>query len=362
MSRLNDFSTRLYGQVAPGMTGNLAVSPLGSFVLLDLLYEGSAGAAHEEIARVLGFSSQSLAEVGSLVKSLHSERLSLAQKIYLDQQAKLVPAYLQRVGPLLDEPVEVVEFGRPEEAQALINAWVSERTKGLIQDFLPKLPPLTVSVLVSVLHYQGHWAHPFPKQATAPADFAAPSGPMKVPMMRLQSQELAPFPVTHGQGVVLPHTDKTEMLLLLPDKDSSPDEVLAGLDFAVGRDRRPDGRSVVVELPRFQFEVPTFELTKAWAGLGLSATVSDADMSPMLILEPPAPIEMKVYHKTFVKVNEEGTEAAAATAVVMVPKGGRSEPEPPLLLRFDRPFAFVLRDSQSGAVLMLGRVEEPERQ
>lgn len=359
VTRLNDFSRRLYAQAAPAVPGNLAVSPLGSFVLLDLLYEGSAGAAHEEIARVTGFTPASLGEIATLLDTLKSDQLSLAQRIFLDdKRARLVDAYLKKVGALLDEPVLVVPFSDPPRAVAVINGWVEQRTKGLIKNFLPELPPLTVAVLASVLHYKGQWAHPFPKGATYPSSFAAPAGPMKVSMMRLLSKELALIPLPRGQAVVLPHSDNTEMLLMLPDEGSTPDQFLEGLKPEELRGVHPSG-DVVVELPRFEFEVETFELTPAWKALGLRATTTGADMSPMLVMEPPVPIELIVYHKTYVKVNEEGTEAAAATAVVMIPKGAPSHREEPKVIRFDRPFAFVLRDSKSGAVLMMGRVEQP---
>ena len=360
MSQLNDFSRRLYSRVAPTMEGNLAVSPLGSFVLLDLLYEGSRGPAHDEMAKVLGFTPASLTEVASLLKSLESPQLSLAQRIFLDdQRAVLVDAYLQRVGGLLDEPVLLVPFGTDmKRAVATINGWVEERTRGLLKDFLPELPPLTVCVLVSALHYQGQWAHPFPQANTMPGDFAGPGGSMKVSMMRLASDDVALFSVPGGRAVVLPHTDKTEMLLILPDEGRTPDQMLEGLDSGVFR-AAPSGGDVVVELPRFEFTVDTFELTEAWREVGLRATTGSADMSAMLRLDPPDPVELIVYHKTYVKVNEEGTEAAAATAVVMVPKGAPASRQEPEVIRFDRPFAFVLRDSSNGAVLMMGRVEEP---
>lgn len=366
VTKLNSFSQNLYARAAAGQKGNLAVSPLGSFILLDMLYEGSTGPAHDEMAKVMGFSPDSLAQVGTLVKTLDAlPSLSLAQKIYLDEKAKLVETYLQKVGPLLDEPVQVVPFADdPPGAVKIVNEWVETRTKGLIKDFLKPLPPLTVSVLVSVLHFQGKWAYQFPAQATLPAPFTPLNGAAyQVPMMSVTLTGWQPPVAPKAQAVVLPYTDDTEMLLLLPNPGSSPDDVLATVDPGLGLGMKPQGEDkVIVDLPRFEFEVPTFELTQAWAGVGLSKTVGNPDLTPMLRLEPPSPLQLMVFHKTYIKVNEEGTEAAAATAVVIMRKGTSSEEgSPPQRIRFDRPFAFVLRHSISGAVLMMGRVESPDK-
>lgn len=363
VSQLNEFSAKLYAQVAPSQPGNLAVSPLGSFILLEMLYEGSAGKAHQEIERVVGFSPGSLTRVGDLVESLDGlPSLSLAQKIYLGEKAQLVQAYLAKVEPLLAEPVQVVPFASdPAGAVQVINGWVEARTKGLIKDFLRPLPPLTVSVLVSVLHFQGKWAHQFPPAATLPAPFTPSGGAAyNVNMMSVSLPGWKLLALARGQGVVLPYTDDVEMLLLLPGSGETPDSLLADLDLTVGLGQKPEGSApVIVDLPRFEFEVPTFELTKAWTGVGLNQTVGDPDLSPMLVLDPPTPLELLVYHKTFLKVNEEGTEAAAATAVAVVRKGGAASETVPQRIRFDRPFAFVLRHSVTGAILMLGRVEKP---
>jgi serpin B len=362
-ANLNSFSLKLYGEVAKEQKGNLAVSPLGSFILLQMLYEGSTGPAHDEMASVLGLSPTSLAEVGALVTELDAlPSLALAQKIYLDKKAKLVEAYLQRVGPMLAEPVQVLPFADdPPAAVRIINDWVALRTKGLIKNFLSPLPPLTVSVLVSVLHFQGKWLYQFPKDATAPADFTLSDGnKLKVSMMRLQTKGITLFTVAGGRGVILPYTDDTEMVLTLPDAGTSADGLWSSVIAADYPGVKTTGAlPVVVELPRFKFEVPTFQMTEHWKGAGLEQTVSNPDLTPMLVLEPPSPLELMVFHKTFIKVDEEGTEAAAATAVAITRKGGSVEP-PPETIRFDRPFGFLLRHSKTGAILMLGRVERPD--
>lgn len=361
VSGLNRFSLKLYLDVAKGKPGNLAVSPLGSFLLLEMLYEGSTGPTQAEIARSTGFSETSLAEAGLMVKGLQAlPSLSLAQKIYLDTRAKLVEDYLSKVGPLLAEPVQTVSFERdPAGAVRIINDWVELNTKGLIKDFLRPLDPDTVAVLVSVLHFQGTWKHEFDANLTKPGEFQPAEGaPRKVAMMRLERRDLSTFSVPLGRGLVLPYSDDTEMVLLLPDAGKTPDEVMAKWDPFQPLPA-PSRKPLVVELPRFQFEVPTFRLTDNWRAVGLDVTVNGPDLSPMLKLEPPAALVLEIFHKTFVKVDEKGTQAAAATAVAVITRSS-ARTAPPEVMRFDRPFAFALRHSTSGAIFMLGRVDRPE--
>jgi serpin B len=113
---------------------------------------------------------------------------------------------------------------------------------------------------------------------------------------------------------------------------------------------------LVVQVPRFEFKVPTFKLNKVWTGLGLKQTVDDPNLTQMLVLPEKSALKMDIYHQTYIKVNEVGTEAAAATAAVISYRGMVEEDR----LVFDRAFLFLIRHSESGAILLLGRVEHPE--
>lgn len=365
VAELNSFSLKLYQAVAPEQKGNLAVSPLGSFILLQMLYEGSRGEAREELAAQLRFSPESLFEVAAMSKELTAVgTLSVAQKIYLDKKAKLTEAYLRKVGSLLSEPVQVVSFASdPTGATKIINDWVELRTKGAISDFLATLPAETVSTLVSVMHFQGKWAHAFAKEETAVADFTRSDGTTyKVDMMSTELPGLRPLELPAGLGVVLPYTDDVEMLFVLPEEGAAPESVWKGLDLEAGLGAQPDpqGDPVRLFLPSFEFATETLRLDNAWRKLGLEQTVNQPDLGNMFDWKSPPTLTLSVFHKTYLRVDEEGTEAAAATAAgVAVTSMPVNEAEPPREIRFDRPFAFVLRHARSGAVLMLGRVEAP---
>ncbi len=360
---LNNFSIALYNDVAKNHHSNLAVSPLGSYILIAMLHTGAQGAAREAIEENLGIDDSSLQGVSALVSSLDAApSLNIAQKIYLSFQTSIFPEYLSRVSPLLIDPTERVPFLEdPEKAVAIINEWVEEKTAGLIQDFLPKLPRQTLSVLVSVLHFKGQWAVKFDPRNTTAAHFTRSDGSkITVPMMRLKTT--LPLRQTEtGTLVTLKYTDETECLLFLPNPGHSPESLLLdpeSQELLTSAFLPPE--KIRLELPRFEFETDTFSLTKAWSNLGLAPLVSDPNLSGMLEFTGKVPrLDLLVFHKTYVKVDEEGTEAAAATAVAVVARGAAAQPEP-LLVRFDRPFLFLLRHSESKAIFMLGRVEQPE--
>jgi serpin B len=354
---LNSFSYKLYQPVAKSLQGNLAVSPIGSYILLGLLHEGAVGPAKAEIEAVIGLPKDGLPAMAKLVSGLDERQsLALAQKIYIDSSVSLVPAFQAAVAPLLADPVQALSFSADAVAATkVINDWVEQKTSGFIKDFLPTLPAETSSVLVSALHFKGNWKSQFDKKATRPAEFhPTPTETLTVPMM--VQEDVRSVEVAGGTAVILPYEEDFDMLFLLPKPEQSLDDLAKRLDLTALPRQTRGGAKVILELPRFEFTVPTFQLTDAWRETGLEQTVTRPDLSGMFE-NAPDNLEIKVFHKTYIRVDEEGTEAAAATGAVVAIT---SVPAPPAVLTFDRPFMFVLRHSGTGAVLMLGRVERPE--
>lgn len=360
---LNRFSFNLYRTVAKEKNGNLAVSPLGSYILSAMLEPGAQGPAKQAISKALALDSSTLESVRSLMEHLElSPSLNLAQKIYLASQVSVTSDYLDQVTPFLEEPTENVSFREdPLGAVKIINDWVEDKTAGLITDFLLPLPKRTISVLVSVLHFKGQWANPFDPKDTKVGTFTRADGTtLSVPMMTLPSASLTLRRTKTGQLLTLPYADQTECLLFLPDPGQSPESLLEDSAGLVALKSQQKSDSVVkLELPRFEFETDTFELTPAWKALGLAPLLSRPDLTPMLGKKLSRDLDLKVFHKTYIKADEEGTEAAAATAVVITLT---SAPDSfgPQVVRFDRPFLFLLRNSESKAIFMLGRVDHPE--
>jgi len=245
-----------------------------------------------------------------------------------------------------------------EESRVTINNWVSEQTEGRIEDLIPQgaLDPLTVLVLTNAIYFNAAWAEPFEEKLTEEGTFhLLDGGEVTVPMMR----QTKSFGYAEGEGyqaVELPYDGwELSMVILLPQAGEF-ESFEGALDAG-----RVDGivddlvhRQVALTMPKFEFE-SGFSLKDALAALGMpDAFTGAADFSGMtgerdLFIS-------EVLHKAFVSVDEAGTEAAAATAVVMTKMG---MPEEPVEVSMDRPFIFLIRDVETGAILFVGRVIDP---
>ena len=306
-----------------------------------------------------------MAEVARLFWDLNElPSLFLAQKIFVADQAEIAKPYLDAIDPVFFEPIEALPFAtEPSVAAKRINDWVAEQTGGLIQGAVGELNPSTVCALVSTLYFRGYWQNQFSKEKTNASAFRLDDGSeIEVPMMQLEKAHLNHFRMENARGVVLPYRDDTEMVLLLPDGGHRVSELWADLDPQIQLGAYPDDLLyVTVELPRFEFRATNQVLNRSLAEMGLEQVLKGSDLSPMLTLNPPEPIGLSMYQTTYLRVDESGTEAAAATVAMASPASTRTPGEPRFItIRFDRPFGFFLRHSKTGAILLIGRVDEPE--
>lgn len=359
---LDRFGMKIYEHVATRREGNLAVSPVGSFLLLEMLYEGASTPAQQSMAAILGRPQLGFAEAALLAWELnHLPSTHVAQRVYVDESVQVQESYATRVTPLLGDSVKAVPLAsRPEEAAREISGWIDEQTGGLLKGAMSPPPPRTLAVLVSTLYFRGRWTHEFSEGDTQPEKFFLKDGTtVKVPTMKLWEEWLDTFDVPHGQGVILPYRDDTEMLLVLPDEGFTPDQILQNMDPTIRLGKYATGDPLVtLDLPRFEFKVEDLDLTDAWKTAGLEAALKGTDLTSMLTFSESVPMDITVRHQTFIKVDEKGTVAAAATEA-MPSAAATPEPHPVKTLRFNRPFAFLLRHSRTGTILMMGRVEEP---
>jgi serpin B len=248
---------------------------------------------------------------------------------------------------------------RQRAARVTINDWVSEQTEGRIEDLIPQgiINALTRLVLTNAMYFNAAWASPFEPSATKDGAFhTLDGGRVTVPMMR-QSTHLGYAEDEGVQLVELPYDgQELSMLILLPAAGQF-ESFEAALDAErVGTMLRGIARrQVALTMPKFEIE-SEFSLSKALIAMGMpdAFSVADADFSGMtgnrdLFIRD-------VVHKSFVSVDEAGTEAAAATAVIMQL---RAMPQQPVEVTVDRPFVFLIRDIQTGAILFVGRVVDP---
>jgi serpin B len=247
----------------------------------------------------------------------------------------------------------------PEDSRLVINDWVSRETEKKVKDIIPpgEITELTRLVLANAVYFKAAWLNPFSKDATQPGSFRLPDGTsVDVPMMH-ERAELRAMEGSGYRAVELPYAGRQlSMLILLPDEGKF-DEVETELDPAMseGTVNALQPGEVNLTLPKFKFEWTANDLPESFKALGMTdAFLDSADFSGMTG-QPELHIGA-ILHKAFVGVDEEGTEAAAATVVIM---DKEAPPMNPVDFRVDRPFFFLIRDNPTGTILFLGRVTNP---
>jgi serpin B len=363
------FALGLYGWLA-GREGNLFFSPHSISTALAMTYGGARGETEKQMARVLHFPAdqQSLhaafSALNGRLNAIENEghvKLSVANSLWIDKEFDILKEYLELTGTYYQAALHAVDFRRAFEAvRKRINAWIEEQTHDKIKNMIPPglLDASTRIVLANAIYFKGDWACPFVKHRTKEAPFHTASGQSaEIPMM--EGTEKFRYGETASlQLLEMPYAgEDLSMLVLLPktrdglaalEKDLTPSNLTAWTEPLVKK-------KVQVIFPRFRM-TSQFKLNDALSAMGMpDAFGGGADFSGM---SPGEQIFISaVIHKAFVEVNEEGTEAAAATAVVM-PASAR--PEPPPVFRADHPFIFMIRENASGSILFLGRMVNPK--
>lgn len=343
--------------------GNLVVSPLSVAIALGMLVPGARGNTQKELLDALDPKSdpETLTDaMGGLYTSLNALRgemtFAVADRFFGSPGVEFSSDYLQTLETRFEAPLEVVNFAQPQEARARINDWVEENTEQKVRELLPpkSLDPSTVFVLVNAMHFHATWEQKFPTSSTKPQSFHAPGGDVEVPMMRL-SGKLEYFEDERSQakarGVVLPYDGGrfAMAVVVLEDASTVPNSETFS-KWLEATTMRP----VSLGLPRFHAETPrSIELEAPLKKLGIvTMWTSKADSSGIA----PGLRVSRALHKSFIEVDEKGTEAAAATAVLASRGSSRASR---VELVVDRPFWFFVYDTHSKLVAFLGRVDDP---
>lgn len=362
-----DFAINLYKQVN-AEPGNVFVSPISIQSALTMTAAGAKGETRQQILDVLGIKDP--AELGQLLARLEKAptkdepnfQLSIANALWAQQAYPFSPEYVKSVQQQFDAEARTLDFGESDTATQIINKWVEEQTKEKIKDLIPKgtITQDTRMVLTNAVYFKADWQEKFSKDATADAPFNVTSDKTTTVKMMHLTDQLGYFDAGPAHVVRLPYVGySTSMLLLVPKQiDGIADtEKALTTQLLAKLDRESARREVQLSLPRFEFEdsVPLSDVLKKM-GMELPFDPEKADFSGMTTAERLS--ISAVLHKTYVKVDEEGTEAAGATAVVMVAMAAPM-PEEPLVVTADRPFLVLIRDDTSGAILFIGRVTNP---
>lgn len=354
---------------------NLCISPYSITAALAMTYQGSAGVTRSQMASALGFPMEPLElalgfrELDAALLPENSEVLTLrrANRLFGQTGFSFREAFLQSVETNFQAPLEETNFeADPAAATGRINSWVEEITAEKIRNLIPDgaITKDTTLVLVNALYFLAAWDDPFSESSTSEKPFYAASGQQtSVPMMRT-NRRLFYQKTDLMEAVTIPYRGgEFQLVILLPSE--TPMHLVSALSPSLLKDlTQLPARSVDLSLPKFRLEPPTISLKDALVGLGMPSAFDDpqgsADFDAMAPRRPNDYLYLSnVFHKTFLAIDEKGTEAAAATAVVMMRMSAAvEEPEPPVVVNVNRPFVFLIQHVPSATVLFLGRVSQ----
>lgn len=372
--------------------GNVCLSPYSVQSALAMTYVGASGATQEEMARVLHFP----ADKEALGESFAALRLALdeaqkasvvavargkdyggpaeaitlrvANRLFGQSGHEFRPPFLAEVKEHFDAPLQTLNFRKnPAGARSEINGWVAQQTRERIRDLIPPagLNKDTRLVLVNSLYFKAAWSDEFSQKLTAPRPFHVAGRKETVMVPTMRTQDGMGYMKGRGfQAVTLDYAGNgLHFLLIIPDGINDIASVEARLTPKVLQAcAKADVREVHLFLPKFKITPPTVALGEVLQRMGLTTAFDQppgsADFDAMAPKRPDSYLCIsKVFHKTFLALDEKGTEAAAATAVSMMETGGMSSR--PIDVIVDRPFLFAIQHAASGACLFLGRVTDP---
>ena len=373
----NEFAFDLYGRLAGD--GNLFFSPYSISTALAMTAAGARGNTEHEMATVLHFPTGDVpsaapfisrervgASCAALQEGLAASRetrgyeLHIANSLWGQHDYPFKVSFLDLVERHFGGGFNVADFvGDAEAERVRINQWVEGETRGKIEDLIPPggVDAITALVLTNAIYFKGQWAARFDEERTTDATFHGTHGDATVPMM-YQKSEFRYFENEDVQVLEMPYRgDEISMLVVLPRPESLVN--LRVIESRLTPEMLSDWSGSLRELklkvyfPRFEMTWGTEEISGHLAALGIhDAFSSRADFSGMSDLKDL--FIGAVFHKAFVAVNEEGTEAAAATAVVMKRLAIIEE----TVFRADHPFLFVIRENATGSILFMGRVAD----
>ncbi len=373
----NRFSLDLYSRLADDpefRDGNLFFSPFSLSSALAINYEGARGNTADEIRSVFHFPDNRSVLLSGFEETIarvngnaNAYTLRTANAMWAEQTHPFLPDYISTADRYYGAKTTNLDFiHAPDESRITINRWVEDRTGDRIKDLIPAgaIDSNTRLVITNAIYFKGTWVKQFDPEKTVDADFLTGRGTtVKVPMMQ-RTDETAVYGYAETdtfQVLEMPYESGTgteiSMLVLLP-KGNDLQEIEQSLGSGELRDLREalQSRQVKVFFPRFTMETKYF-LPRVLSAMGMplaftgAADFSGMDGSGDLFITD-------VIHQAFVEVNEEGTEAAAATAVIMGKGAAPREDEVPVF-RADHPFIFIIQDSGTGNILFMGRMSDP---
>lgn len=363
----NNFGFKLLKEIVTEEENeNIFISPLSVSMALGMTYNGANGSTQKAMQETLGLSGLTLQEVNESYKSLiellteldPEVKFQIANSIWYRKMFPVEDEFINLNKTYFDAEVTGLDFSKPD-ALNTINGWVNDKTNGKIEKIVDKINPLTMMFLINAIYFKGTWTYEFDPALTSDAVFTLPDGSQKPCRMMSQENEFQYFENEDFQAIDLPYGDGDfRMTVFLPRPNKDVDSLITELNQENWNKwiNSLSKRKLTLQLPKFtlRYKIELNDVLKA-LGMEIAFSPQQADFTEMYKEEEVLEnlYISKVKHKTFVKVDEEGTEAAAVTSVEMELTSVGT------FMRIDRPFMFAIREHNSGTILFIGKIIEP---
>ena len=346
---------------------NIMISPLSVSYALGMTYNGAASTTLQAFNDVLHFGDLTTEEVNESYKDLMDQLLnlddqvefSIANSIWYRLGFQVLAEFIQTNKDYFDAEVKEIDFNDPQTVE-IINQWIEDKTNGKIKDMLDFIPVDAVMYLINAIYFNATWKYEFDKADTYEGDFNLADGAKhQAEYMRVSGN----FAYTSNEdftAVELPYGDSTfSMVVMLPSPEKEVSDLVAKLDVAQWDSwfEYSSFTGVQVDLPKFKYEFKKL-LNDPLINLGLGVAFSEFEADFTRINPAGNLFISRVIHQTFIDVQEEGTEAAAATIVEvsLTSAGGGG----PIHFKADKPFLYLIKENSTGAIVFVGKVGKPE--
>ena len=361
----NEFALDFYRQESEEKKENIFFSSPSIYGAFSILQEGARGDTADEMQNVFGFPDDDDRRIGfySYMDSLNQKNddentISMANALWLANDFAPLPEYVKTAKTFYSSSVDSVNFANNEGVDK-INDWTKLKTQDKIKELLKpgSTDSMTKMVITNAIHFEGSWDHPFDVEDTYETDFEVDSQKkVKVEMMTYPHKMSIKHMATENmQMLQMPYKgNNLSMLILLPDSVAEMQSVEDSLtleNLNTWKDSLSSLRGIVIHIPKFTLETE-YDLKESLPEMGMSSVFGSADLSGITGYK--GLYVSEAIHKAFVDVNEKGTKAAAATAIVLDESGGGE-------FRADHPFIFMIQDNETGSILFMGKVMDPTK-
>ena len=368
VSANNKFAFQLFSEIQKFQANeNIFISPSSIAIALSMTYNGAVGKTQEAMAKTLNFQGMNLEEInqanqelGILLDSLNSDiKLNISNSIWTKIGVPFEQNFLQINQEVYQSQVREIDFENPQSIE-IINNWIKDNTKGKIHKIIETLDPDSVMVLLNAIYFKGNWQKEFDDFYTQDRPFYLSNGMEKQHPTMFKLSQYSYYENQTFQAINLPYGEgRVSMYIFLPKEEIGLEKFHQTLNVENWENwmLQFESQPITLSLPKFknEYEVTLNNVLKS-LGMEIAFDIKAADFSGMRSIPPELYID-EIKHKTFVEVNETGTEAAAATSITMA---AASAMITSLNMFVNRPFFFAIRDNNSGTILFMGEITNPE--